>query len=113
MRYEVGLPVLLAVQDSFAVVSPGVTVRFVGPLGTDAVAGVTVNWSTRDSPWSETANWVTELAPAFRCTCRNECWYVSKLPVMGKLWVVVMTVPLTFSPICRLLTPGNRPPWKA
>jgi hypothetical protein len=84
-----------------------------GALGTEAVAGVTDIWSTLDKPWSETANCVIELTPALRWTCSAECWYTSKLPVIGKLWVVVMTVPLTFNPIWRLLTPGNRPPWNA
>src|ERR1019366_5170244 len=113
MEYEVGLPLALAVQDSVAVVLPGVMVRLVGPAGTDAVAGVTVISSTRETPWSLTASMLMEFTPAFRCTCSEECWYVSKLPVIGNRSVVVMTVPLTLSPICRLLTPGNRPPWKA
>ncbi len=66
MLYEVGLPLVLAVQCSVALVLPGVTVRLVGPLGTEAVAGVTVSWSTRETPWSVTANMVTEFLPAFR-----------------------------------------------
>ena len=33
--------------------------------------------------------------------------------MIGKRSVVVMTVPLTATPICRLLTLGKRPPWKA
>ena len=53
---------------------PAVARRLVGPLGTDAVAGVTVNRSTLDNPWSETANWVMELTPALRRTCSAECW---------------------------------------
>ena len=113
MLYEVGLPLALAVQCSVAPVLPGVTVRLVGPLGTEAVAGVTMSWSTRETPWSVTANRVTELRPACSWACRDESWYTSKLPVIGKRSVVVITVPLTATPICRLLTLGNRPPWKA
>src|ERR1700730_2829638 len=100
MLYDVGLPLLLASQESVALVLPGVARRLVGPLGTDAVAGVTMSWSTRDSPWSDTANWVTELTPALSRTCRDESWYTSKLPVIGKLWVEVTTTPLTLRPIC-------------
>ncbi len=66
MVYEVGLPLELGVQVSVAVVLPGVTVRLVGPLGTEAVAGVTVIWSTRETPWSLTASMLMELTPAFR-----------------------------------------------
>src|SRR4051794_469959 len=113
MRYDVGLPLALAPHVSVADVLPAVDRRLVGALGDEAVAGVTVSWSTLDSPWSETASWLMELTPALRCTCSAECWYTSKLPVMGKLWFLVITTPLTRRPICRLLTPGKRPPWNA
>jgi hypothetical protein len=44
------VPLALAVQESLAPALPGDTVRFVGPLGTEEVAGVTVSWSTRERP---------------------------------------------------------------
>src|ERR1035441_4220331 len=112
MLYEVGPP-LLAVQCSVTDPFPEVDVRLVGPLGTEAVAGVMVISSTRETPWASTANIWMEFFPAFRCTCRDESWYVSKLPVIGKRSVLVMTVPLTMSPICRLVTPGKSPDAKA
>src|SRR5215468_640930 len=113
MPYDVGLPLVLADQCRDTDASPGVADRLAGALGLDAVAGVTISWSTRDRPWSETANCCTVLAPAFRWTWSFESWYVSKLPVIGKLCVRVMTVPLTARPMRRLLTPGNRPDWNA
>ena len=74
MVYDVGAPLVAAVQVRVAVVSPGRTARLVGPAGTDALAGVTVSSSTRDTPWSLTASRLTEFTPAFRCACRNESW---------------------------------------
>jgi hypothetical protein len=66
MLYEVGLPLVLAVHFSVAPVLLGVTVRLAGALGTEAAAGVTISWSTRETPWGLTANKVTEFLPAFR-----------------------------------------------
>src|SRR5260370_24015606 len=61
MLYDVGLPLVLPVQDSFTDPFPAVAVRLVGPLGTEAVAGVTVIWSTRETPLSETASMLMEF----------------------------------------------------
>src|ERR1700730_13777116 len=64
--YGVGLPLELAVQLRATEPLPGVAVRPVGPLGTEAVAGVAISWSTRETPWSLTASMLTEFTPAFR-----------------------------------------------
>jgi hypothetical protein len=66
MVYEVGLPLVLAVHRSATEPLPGVALRLVGPLGTEAAAGVTISWSTRETPWSLDASKATEFTPAFR-----------------------------------------------
>ncbi len=65
MPYDVGAP-LLAVQFSVTVPVPADAVRLAGPLGEEAVAGVTVSSSAREIPWPLVAPGVIEFLPAFR-----------------------------------------------
>src|ERR1051326_4659377 len=101
MLEDGGSPCTLGLHDRVMPVehAAAVAVRDVGSLGTEAVAGVTVNWSTRGTPCLETATSATVLTPAFKSTCREDSRKSSKLPVIRKRCVLVMVSPFTRRPI--------------